>query len=221
MPAATAAGVLDRPLCDFPPVLYVRGLSAGAAEANGTYLRSTDIALGAPLYYHTQESGIHRPRRVLSRAPCPVPEGLTRIRGSADVHMPWSLRSSLIVVCSAVGWPPAELPQDVRCWTNKGGALPDVRVTAHQLLRVGQMELGAEAVGLPLSEVGLSAEGAAEVMGRPPAGLVPAAEGPLTIYVRAPMLGRPEAVALEVSPDATVGGLLALFARDYLGSPDA
>eukprot|EP01062_Namystynia_karyoxenos_P032820 TRINITY_DN24179_c0_g1_i1.p1 TRINITY_DN24179_c0_g1~~TRINITY_DN24179_c0_g1_i1.p1 ORF type:complete len:467 (+),score=60.05 TRINITY_DN24179_c0_g1_i1:76-1401(+) len=69
---------------------------------------------------------------------------------------------------------------------------------------------------LSLGDAGFSAQCEAELLRAPPDGVQPAAEGPLVLYVRAPQLGRPDPVCLEVSPDATAGGL-ALLAMLQMG----
>eukprot|EP01062_Namystynia_karyoxenos_P074826 TRINITY_DN71857_c0_g1_i1.p1 TRINITY_DN71857_c0_g1~~TRINITY_DN71857_c0_g1_i1.p1 ORF type:complete len:455 (+),score=75.16 TRINITY_DN71857_c0_g1_i1:77-1441(+) len=80
------------------------------------------------------------------------------------------------------------------------------------VLRAAGREFGADTMQMPLCDAGIAAQSAVELLRRPPEGVLPAADGALCVYVRAPNLGRAEALCLEVAPEATVGELAALAA---------
>eukprot|EP01062_Namystynia_karyoxenos_P029561 TRINITY_DN22195_c0_g1_i6.p1 TRINITY_DN22195_c0_g1~~TRINITY_DN22195_c0_g1_i6.p1 ORF type:complete len:248 (+),score=51.97 TRINITY_DN22195_c0_g1_i6:101-745(+) len=115
---------------------------------------------------------------------------------------------------------PATLPQEVSEWI---GA-PELRVAAarDEVMRVGGRSVCRGALGFPLSELGVSAECAVEVVSVALTDdMMLAEEGPLTLYVSAPDLGLPDPVAFEVAPDTTVGGLVAAFAERCLRRPES
>eukprot|EP01062_Namystynia_karyoxenos_P025614 TRINITY_DN20114_c0_g1_i3.p2 TRINITY_DN20114_c0_g1~~TRINITY_DN20114_c0_g1_i3.p2 ORF type:complete len:129 (+),score=30.15 TRINITY_DN20114_c0_g1_i3:507-893(+) len=81
------------------------------------------------------------------------------------------------------------------------------------LLRTLGRDFTTAEVATLLSDAGFSAETAVELAGAPPGALEPAAHGALCLFVRAPTLGFADAVALELDPAATIGGLAAAAAR--------
>eukprot|EP01062_Namystynia_karyoxenos_P010858 TRINITY_DN13874_c0_g1_i1.p1 TRINITY_DN13874_c0_g1~~TRINITY_DN13874_c0_g1_i1.p1 ORF type:complete len:441 (+),score=49.03 TRINITY_DN13874_c0_g1_i1:82-1404(+) len=82
------------------------------------------------------------------------------------------------------------------------------------VLRCQGRDFTAADLGMPLSDAGIAAETAVELLLAPPVGTQPAEDGPLQVFVSAP--GRSQPVCLELAADTTIGGLAAR-AADQLG----
>eukprot|EP01062_Namystynia_karyoxenos_P028047 TRINITY_DN21332_c0_g1_i1.p1 TRINITY_DN21332_c0_g1~~TRINITY_DN21332_c0_g1_i1.p1 ORF type:complete len:377 (+),score=61.19 TRINITY_DN21332_c0_g1_i1:50-1132(+) len=87
------------------------------------------------------------------------------------------------------------------------------------VLRIGDRQLEESALSLPLSDVGISAECAVELLvpqGKPPGAAADCGGCGIAVYVSAPSLGKAEPVCIELSPDAKVADLVAC-AEEQLG----
>eukprot|EP01062_Namystynia_karyoxenos_P060663 TRINITY_DN52341_c0_g1_i1.p1 TRINITY_DN52341_c0_g1~~TRINITY_DN52341_c0_g1_i1.p1 ORF type:complete len:245 (+),score=65.25 TRINITY_DN52341_c0_g1_i1:98-736(+) len=187
----------------WPPYLQVSG--PGRAEGldwralDGRYIRTTEDEVGRPKYRH------ERTRVELSYVVL-YDDFATGVRR-------WRFAVPLTPNIVDAGDPPAQMPQDVAQWKVGGQELSlCVSLPPQEVVRVGAQLLLDCQLDTPLSELGLSAECAVELLRVPEAArqLPAAEEGPFTVFVSAPALGCPDATALELSPGTTLGGLMSL-----------
>eukprot|EP01062_Namystynia_karyoxenos_P067391 TRINITY_DN61334_c0_g1_i1.p1 TRINITY_DN61334_c0_g1~~TRINITY_DN61334_c0_g1_i1.p1 ORF type:complete len:226 (+),score=36.95 TRINITY_DN61334_c0_g1_i1:64-741(+) len=200
-----ALHTFDRPLEQFPMSLLISARGP-LSYLTGTWERCDgERNLGAPHYRSKQQ-----PRQVLCRVQLYV--------GNVPAAR-WRFFHPDNGYILDVGMPPAALPQCVKRWVSDGEREKqpiEIKAVWGAMLRLGGTELGEDSSAMPLSDAGVSAECAVEILRLPLQTSEPAGEGPLTVFVRAPSLGHPDAVALEVIPEATVGGLVAAFVCRFL-----
>eukprot|EP01062_Namystynia_karyoxenos_P079718 TRINITY_DN8460_c0_g1_i1.p1 TRINITY_DN8460_c0_g1~~TRINITY_DN8460_c0_g1_i1.p1 ORF type:complete len:234 (+),score=60.76 TRINITY_DN8460_c0_g1_i1:72-704(+) len=200
------SGVKSRPAAapvpqQYPTVLTVY-IGGDMSDFSGAYGLTSELSdCGGPVYQ--QSSGrCLRARRLYRMA-------------DSDGRQLWNWEFTPAGSCAALiegaKWSPQ--PQEVPAWEKRlgGRAVPEHVSVLVPCLSMGGQELTEQ--GAALHDVGLSAEAEVELVAVPTGELLPAEDGPLVIYCRAPALGVSDPVCLEVAADATVGQLAALAAQ--------
>eukprot|EP01062_Namystynia_karyoxenos_P043522 TRINITY_DN31892_c0_g1_i1.p1 TRINITY_DN31892_c0_g1~~TRINITY_DN31892_c0_g1_i1.p1 ORF type:complete len:448 (+),score=95.22 TRINITY_DN31892_c0_g1_i1:74-1345(+) len=197
-----------------PVVLGVAGAQfpLRALAAGGNIAAAAD-AVGAVWLWRRAVS--------VSQAELPAGEPAMQVAASSDRIVVALTEAGVLwdcsdpTACRSISGADPELPLGLVPCSSASGYLLLATLSSPGLLHAQGRDFTSADASRHLSDCGLSAESQVELLRAPSGGVQPAEEGPLVLFVSAPMLGIAEPVCLEVAADATVGGLAALAALRF------